>query len=151
MRLHGALFIYHGKWPFYRRKLPQRVWPDIPEINLPWEISMVTSKRAKKPLMTLNLVNAKVFRFQISFRFLQHETPQNCFFKRVSFALFRWKKEGLLRQNFELVCWDRFRNDISPKFVLSLVSNRWMQLNCKIELCTFAKLSWITYQLKFYL
>ena len=32
------------------------------------------------------------------------------------------RNRGLLRQNFELVCWDRFRNDISPKYVLSLVS-----------------------------
>ena len=50
----GHFFIYHGKWPFYRGKLPRCVWPDFPEINLPWEISMVTSKIAKKPLITLN-------------------------------------------------------------------------------------------------
>ena len=54
-------------------------------------------------------------------------------------------------QHFELVCWNKFRNDISKKYVLFLVSNSGMQLNCKIELCTFAKLSWITYQLKFQL
>ena len=61
----------------------------------------------------------------------------------------KMRETGILRQNFELVCWDRFRNDISQKYVLSLVSNRWMQLNCKIELYTLAKLSWITYELKF--
>ena len=35
------------------------VWPDFPEINLPWEISMVTSKRRKKQAMTFNVVSSK--------------------------------------------------------------------------------------------
>ena len=79
----GHFFIYHGKWPFYRGKLPRCVWPDFPEINLPWEISMVTSKIAKKPLITLNLVKSKGFsipKAKQPIRFHQHETPQNCFF-----------------------------------------------------------------------
>ena len=45
-------------------------------------------------------------------------------------------------QNFELVRWNKYRNDISQKYVRFLVSNSRMQLNYKIELCTFAKLSW---------
>ena len=146
----GHFFIYHGKWPFYRGKLPRCVWLDFPEINLPWEISMVTSKIAKKPLITLNLVKRKGFsipKAKQPIRFLQHETPQNCFFKTGFFRTverkidgdmadftLRWTKQGNVEANFELVCWDR--------------SNCWMQLNCKIELYTFAKSSWITYQLK---
>ena len=152
MRLHWTLFIYRGKWPFYRGKLPRCVWPDFPEINLPWEISMVRSKIAKKPLITLNLVKSKGFsipKAKQPIRFLQHETPQNCFFKTGFFRTVERKIDGDMadftlrwkRQNFELVCWDRFRNDISPKYVLFLVWNRWMQLNCKIELYSFAKLS----------
>ena len=39
---------YLGKWPFYRGKLAWCVWPDFPEINLPREISVVTSKKKKK-------------------------------------------------------------------------------------------------------
>ena len=39
---------------FYHRKLEWCVRPDLPEINLPWEISMVTSKRRKKPPMTFS-------------------------------------------------------------------------------------------------
>ena len=49
---------YRGKWPFYSGKLAWCVWRDCPEINLPWEISMVTSKRRKKPPMTFNVVNS---------------------------------------------------------------------------------------------
>ena len=45
---------YGGKWPFYQGKLGRCLWPYFPEINLPWEISMVTSKRRKKPLTTFN-------------------------------------------------------------------------------------------------
>ena len=49
---------YRGKWPSYSGKLAWCVWRDCPEINLPWEISMVTSKRRKKPPMTFNVVNS---------------------------------------------------------------------------------------------
>ena len=49
---------YRGKWPFYSGKLAWCVWRDCPEINLPWGISMVTSKRRKKPPMTFNVVNS---------------------------------------------------------------------------------------------
>ena len=49
---------YRGKWPFYSGKLAWCVWRDCPEINLPWEISMVTSKRRKKRPMTFNAVNS---------------------------------------------------------------------------------------------
>ena len=45
---------YHRKWPFYRRKLAWCTWQDFPKINLPWELSMVTSKGRKKPPMTIN-------------------------------------------------------------------------------------------------
>ena len=142
--------------PFYRGKLPRCVWPDLPEIHLPWEISMVTSKRAKKPPMTLNLVKSCGFRYpsKTTIRFLQHETAKFAFLNSFLSHLLReismvtWQ---ISWQNFELVCWNKFRNDISQKYVLFLVSNSGMQLNCKIELCTFAKLSWITYQLKFQL
>ena len=50
---------YRGKWPFYCGNLAWYVWPDFPKINLPWEISMVTSKRRKKPAMTFNVVSSK--------------------------------------------------------------------------------------------
>ena len=144
----GHFFIYHGKWPFYRGKLPRCVWPDFPEINLPWEISMVTSKIAKKPLITLNLVKSKGFsipKAKQPIRFLQHETPQNCFFKTGFFRTverkidgdladftLRWKKQG----NFEAKFWTgllgyRFREDFSPKYVMACISG--MQLNCKME------------------
>ena len=45
---------YHRKWPFYRRKLAWCMWQDFPKINLPWELSMVTSKGRKKRPMTIN-------------------------------------------------------------------------------------------------
>ena len=70
----GHFLIYHGKWPFYRGKLPRCVWPDFPEINLPWEISMVTSKIAKKPLITFNLVKSNGFRYP-------RQNSQSDFFK----------------------------------------------------------------------
>ena len=50
---------YRGKWPFYCGNLAWCVWPDFPKINLPWEISMVTSKRRKKPATTFNVVSSK--------------------------------------------------------------------------------------------
>ena len=89
MRLHGTLFIYR-QWvndPFAVGNYLGACDP-----NLPWEISMVRSKIAKKPLMTLNLVKRKGFsiaKAKQPIRFLQHETPKNSFFKRVSFALLR--------------------------------------------------------------
>ena len=45
--------------PFTCGNLAWCVWPDFPEINLPWEISMVTSKRRKKPAMTFNVLSSK--------------------------------------------------------------------------------------------
>ena len=42
----------------------------------------------------------------------------------------------ILWQHFELVCSNKFRNDISQKYVLFLVSNSGMQLNCIIEMYT---------------
>ena len=50
---------YHGEWDFYNGKLVCCVWLDFPEINLPCEISMDTSKRRKTPAMTFNMVNKK--------------------------------------------------------------------------------------------
>ena len=57
---------------------------------------MVTSKRAKKPPMTLNLIKARVFDTQskTTIRFLQHETAKNYFFKLVSFAPVERKIDG---------------------------------------------------------
>ena len=83
----------------------------------------------------------RFFDFRFLSDFFNMKPPKIAFLNGFLSHCLDERKRGLLRQNFELVCWDRFRNDISPKYVRSLVSNRWMQLNCKIELCTFAKLS----------
>ena len=83
----------------------------------------------------------RFFDFRFLSDFFNMKPPKIAFLNGFLSHCLDERNRGLLRQNFELVCWDRFRNDISPKYVLSLVSNRWMQLNCKIELCTFAKLS----------
>ena len=99
----GHFFIYPGKWPFYRGKLPRCVWPDLPEIHLPWEISMVTSKIAKKPLITLNLVKSKGFsipKAKQPIRFLQNETPKNCFLN--GFLWHCWEKDQWWHGRFHL-------------------------------------------------
>ena len=109
---------YRGKWPFYCGNLAWCVWPDFPKINLPWEISMVTSKRRKKLAMTFNVVSSKQ-RFldsqgkranQVS-SFDNMKPPKNILFFSFFFCVIERNKRSI-----ELVCWARFRNDIStPK------------------------------------
>ena len=109
---------YRGKWPFYCGNLAWCVWPDFPKINLPWEISMVTSKRRKKPAMTFNVVSSKQ-RFldsqgkrasQVSS--FDHMKPP----KNILFFIFLFGVIDRNKRLIELVCWARFRNDIStPK------------------------------------
>ena len=126
---------------------------------LPWEIASVRVTGLSRDKFTMGNIhgyvkNSKETAYDIKlgktqrfsdFRFLSDffnmKPPKIAFLNGFLSHCLDERNRGLLRQNFELVCWDRFRNDISPKYVLSLVSNRWMQLNCKIELCTFAKLS----------
>ena len=109
---------YRGKWPFYCGNLAWCVWPGFPEINLPWKISMVTSKRRKKPAMTFNVVSSKQGFLdsqgkranQVS-SFDNMKPPKNILFFSFFFCVIERNKRSI-----ELVCWARFRNDIStPK------------------------------------
>ena len=53
--------IYHGKKAFYRGKTLIRVWPLVPEVNLPWTISMDTSTKTKEFPMTDTEVKSRIF------------------------------------------------------------------------------------------
>ena len=129
-------------WPFYREKLAWCVRLDFPEINLPSEISMVTSKRRKKPPIKFNAINSLGFsisKVRDPIRFLRLTTTWNR--QKISFALLREKSpeksmltwqisrdreilREILRHNFELVCCARCGSDICQKYVLFLTCNR---------------------------
>ena len=129
------------------------LWPDLSKINLPWEISMVKSKRRKKLPMTFNVVNSQGFsipkarepiRFlhlsltwnsknKIAFfnGFLSCSLEENrCWHSRFQIKI---KVIGNFKINFELVCWTRFWKDISQKYILLLPCNR------KVECCWTVK------------
>ena len=157
VRLHGTLFIYRGNWTL-----------------LPWEIASVRVTGSSGDTFTMGNIHGYVKKRKetahdiklgkkLGFSIPKAEQPLGFFNmkpQKIAFlnsflshlprerSMVTWQ---ISWQNFELVCWNKFRNDISQKYVLFVVSNSGMQLNCKIELCTFAKLSWITYQLKFQL
>ena len=156
---------YRGKWPFYCGNLAWCVWPDFPKINLPWEISMVTSKRRKKPAMTFNVVSSKqgFFRFprqesQSSFFIWQHETAKKYFVFHFFLAWLREIRDWL---NW-FVGLDLGTIFPPQRIVLFLACNRTMgcrwterrnrrsRLKKKL-LYIFAKLSGLTNHLKFQL
>ena len=141
---------------------------------LPWEIPSVRVTRLSRDTFTMGNIHGyvkksketahdiklgKKLRFSIPkakqpLGFFKMKPQENVFLNSFLSHLLRERSMVTWQiswQNFELVCWNKFKNHISQKYVLFLVSKSGMQLNCKIELCTFAKLSWITYQLKFQL
>ena len=124
-------YIYHGKYPYVKKSKET-----AHDIKLGKKAS-VFDTQAKQPS---GFFKMKLQKIAFLNSFLSHLLRER--------SMVTWQ---ISWQHFELVCWNKFRNDISQKYVLFLVSNSGMQLNCKIELCTFAKLSWITYQLKFQL
>ena len=112
---------------------------NFPKIHLSWETSMV-----KKLPMIFNVVNVQGHVFdnegkranQVS-SFDTNMTPQkSCFLKRFFLSVerkidadmadftLRCKYWEILKQHFEMVCWARFRSDISQKYVLFLACNR---------------------------
>ena len=161
--LHGTLFPCY-KWLFYCVKLAWCLWLDLSVMNLPQEISMVTSERRKKPPVTFNSGGFSIPKAREPIRFLQL-TPTWKTTKMFNGFLFRcWEKDGwwhrrfyvadeskrkILGQNFELVRWARFRSDISEKYVLLLACNwtvgcswtvKWnLRSRLKQTLCTFAQ------------
>ena len=112
---------YRGKWPFYCSNLAWCVWLFRDKFS----IGLVTSKRRKKPGMTFNVVSSKQGLFdsqgkranQLSSFENNMKPPKNfsffCFF--VCFVLFFFCAVDRNKRSNELVCWAKFRNDISTQ------------------------------------